>query len=92
MRWPDGDLPDGHHWATLRAANLIWMLGKPQDAAAILDSLAAAPENSAQLAERLAVQEPVEGSLVVQYLNRLSDLLWAMARWQEGPDHTLSRG
>ena len=43
-------------------------------------------------AERLAVQEPVEGSLVVQYLNRLSDLLWAMARWQEGPDHTLSRG
>jgi cob(I)alamin adenosyltransferase len=43
-------------------------------------------------AERLAVQEPVEGSLVVQYLNRLSDLLWAMARWQEGPDHKLSRG
>jgi cob(I)alamin adenosyltransferase len=42
-------------------------------------------------AERLAVQEPVEGSLVVQYLNRLSDLLWAMARWQEGPDHKLSR-
>ena len=43
-------------------------------------------------AERLAVREPVEGSLVVQYLNRLSDLLWAMARWQEGPDHKLSRG
>jgi cob(I)alamin adenosyltransferase len=43
-------------------------------------------------AERLAVQEPVEGSLVVQYLNRLSDLLWAMARWQEGAEHTLSRG
>jgi cob(I)alamin adenosyltransferase len=42
-------------------------------------------------AERLAVREPVEGSLVVQYLNRLSDLLWAMARWQEGPDHQLSR-
>ena len=43
-------------------------------------------------AERLAVQEPVQGSLVVQYLNRLSDLLWAMARWQEGPEHRLSRG
>jgi cob(I)alamin adenosyltransferase len=43
-------------------------------------------------AERLAVTEPVEGSLVVQYLNRLSDLLWAMARWQEGPEHQLSRG
>jgi cob(I)alamin adenosyltransferase len=42
-------------------------------------------------AERLAVREPVEGSLVVQYLNRLSDLLWAMARWQEGPEHQLSR-
>jgi cob(I)alamin adenosyltransferase len=42
-------------------------------------------------AERLAVGDPVEGSLVLQYLNRLSDLLWAMARWQEGPDHTLSK-
>jgi cob(I)alamin adenosyltransferase len=41
-------------------------------------------------AERLAVAEPVEGSLVVAYLNRLSDLLWAMARWQEG-GHTLSK-
>jgi len=36
--------------------------------------------------------EPVEGSFVVAYLNRLSDLLWAMARWQEGPEHTLSKG
>jgi cob(I)alamin adenosyltransferase len=42
-------------------------------------------------AERLAVADPVEGSLVVAYLNRLSDLLWAMARWQEGPDHRLSK-
>jgi cob(I)alamin adenosyltransferase len=42
-------------------------------------------------AERLAVSEPVEGSLVLAYLNRLSDLLWAMARWQEGPDHKLSK-
>jgi cob(I)alamin adenosyltransferase len=42
-------------------------------------------------AERLAVAHPVEGSLVTVYLNRLSDLLWAMARWQEGPDHTLSK-
>jgi cob(I)alamin adenosyltransferase len=41
-------------------------------------------------AERLAVAEPVEGSLVVAYLNRLSDLLWAMARWQEG-EHRLSK-
>jgi cob(I)alamin adenosyltransferase len=42
-------------------------------------------------AERLAVADPMEGSLVVAYLNRLSDLLWAMARWQEGPQHRLSK-
>jgi DNA-binding CsgD family transcriptional regulator len=50
------DLPGSHHWATVRAANLIWMVGRPHDAAAILDDLAAAPETPAQLAERLAVQ------------------------------------
>ncbi len=43
-------------------------------------------------AERLAVADPVEGSLVLAYLNRLSDLLWAMARWAEGPEHRLSKG
>jgi cob(I)alamin adenosyltransferase len=42
-------------------------------------------------AERLAVAEPVNGSLVGRYLNRLSDLLWAMARWAEGEEHTLAR-
>lgn len=35
-------------------------------------------------AERDAVAVDVEGSLVVPYLNRLSSLLWAMARVQEG--------
>lgn len=30
-------------------------------------------------------------SFVVQYLNRLSDLLWTMARWQEHGDSLLSR-
>lgn len=35
-------------------------------------------------AERHAVTAAVPGSQVVPYLNRLSDLLWAMARWQEG--------
>ncbi len=43
-------------------------------------------------AERLAVSAPIEGSLVGQYLNRLSDLLWAMARWAEGEEHLLARG
>jgi len=42
-------------------------------------------------AERIAVAQPVEGSYVLEYLNRLSDLLWAMARWAEGPEHTLSK-
>ena len=35
---------------------------------------------------------PIEGSLVHPYLNRLSDLLWALARWAEGQDHLLARG
>ena len=56
----DAALPDGHHWATVRAANLTWMLGKPQAAAAILEGLAAAPETPAQAAERLAVQACVD--------------------------------
>jgi cob(I)alamin adenosyltransferase len=42
-------------------------------------------------AERLVVSHPVEGSLVLPYLNRLSDLLWAMARWTEGDLHLLAR-
>lgn len=35
-------------------------------------------------AERLAIGAASEGSLAVPYLNRLSDLLWTIARWQEG--------
>ena len=35
-------------------------------------------------AERSALAVAVTGSHVVPYLNRLSDLLWTMARWQEG--------
>jgi DNA-binding CsgD family transcriptional regulator len=50
------DLPDGHHWATVRAANLVWMLGRPEEAAVILDGLAAGAETPAQQAERFAVQ------------------------------------
>ena len=42
-------------------------------------------------AERLAVAYPLEGSLVVMYLNRLSDLVWTMARWAEGPKHRTAR-
>jgi cob(I)alamin adenosyltransferase len=35
-------------------------------------------------AERDAVSVAAPGSSIVPYLNRLSSLLWAMARWQEG--------
>jgi DNA-binding CsgD family transcriptional regulator len=56
----DSDVPDGHHWATVRAANLVWMLGKPAEASAILDALAATPETPPQAAERLAVQACVD--------------------------------
>ena len=41
-------------------------------------------------AERIAVVDPPVGSFVPVYLNRLSDLLWAIARWQEG-EHVLSK-
>jgi cob(I)alamin adenosyltransferase len=34
-------------------------------------------------AERRALAVAAEGSHVVPYLNRLSDLLWTLARWQE---------
>jgi len=37
----------------------------------------------------LSVELPVDSS-VRPYLNRLSDLLWTMARWQEG-EHLTSR-
>jgi len=43
-------------------------------------------------AERLLVSSPIEDSLVGRYLNRLSDLLWALARWAEGDEHLLARG
>lgn len=43
-------------------------------------------------AERLLVSAPIEDSLAGRYLNRLSDLLWAMARWVEGEEHLLARG
>jgi cob(I)alamin adenosyltransferase len=43
-------------------------------------------------AERLLVSDPIPDSQVGRYLNRLSDLLWAMARWTEGDHHLLSLG
>jgi cob(I)alamin adenosyltransferase len=42
-------------------------------------------------AERVAVRYALEDSLVIAYLNRLSDLVWTMARWAEGPNHLTAR-
>ena len=42
-------------------------------------------------AERAAVVVDVDGSQVVPYLNRLSSLLWTMARWVEAGDSVPAR-
>jgi len=42
-------------------------------------------------AERESLAVAADGSYVVAYLNRLSDLLWARARWQDGEDHLLAK-
>ena len=51
---------DSHRWATVRAANLVWMLGRPGEASAILDSLATADESASDRAERAAVEACVD--------------------------------
>jgi len=43
-------------------------------------------------AERRSLSVAAEGSQVVPYLNRLSDLLWTMARWREGQSLTARAG
>ncbi|WP_051088063.1 LuxR C-terminal-related transcriptional regulator [Mycobacterium sp. 155] len=55
--------PDAHHWATLRAANLTFMLGRPRDAAAILEQLAAGPESDSERMARTAIQAAVDAVL-----------------------------
>lgn len=42
-------------------------------------------------AERASVAVAEDGSSVLPYLNRLSSLLWALARWQEGERHRLAK-
>ena len=51
---------DSHKWATIRAANLMWMLGRPGEASAILDGLAAGEETPAERATRAAVEACVD--------------------------------
>ena len=42
-------------------------------------------------AERHSLPAAAPPSLVVPYLNRLSDLLWTMARWQDAQDGSTLR-
>jgi cob(I)alamin adenosyltransferase len=42
-------------------------------------------------AERLSVSYGLENSYVTPYLNRLSDLVWSLARWQEGDEFILAK-
>ncbi|MET0705206.1 MAG: LuxR C-terminal-related transcriptional regulator [Mycobacterium sp.] len=54
------DDPDSHRWACLRAANLVWMLGRPLDAEAALAALAGDAETDDQRAVRYAVEACVD--------------------------------
>src|SRR5436189_256232 len=49
-----------------------------------LSALLDVARTAVRKAERRALVAAAAGSHVVPYLNRLSDLLWTMARWQEG--------
>ncbi|MGB3326699.1 MAG: LuxR C-terminal-related transcriptional regulator [Mycolicibacterium fortuitum] len=55
--------PDSHHWATVRAANLAWMLSRPRDAGLILEKLSTTAESDEQRMERLAMQACVDAVL-----------------------------
>jgi DNA-binding CsgD family transcriptional regulator len=58
-----GDDPERHRWVCLRAANLVWMLGRPQEAAAMLAGLAGEPETDDERAARYAVEACVDAVL-----------------------------
>src|SRR5947208_556894 len=49
-----------------------------------ISALLDAARTAVRRAERRALAVAAEDSHVMPYLNRLSDLLWTMARWQEG--------
>src|SRR5438270_6468361 len=50
-----------------------------------LSALLDVARTAVRKAERRSLATAADGSYVVPYLNRLSDLVWTMARWQEGP-------
>ncbi|HEX2285782.1 MAG TPA: LuxR family transcriptional regulator [Mycobacterium sp.] len=58
----EGGAEGAHQWSTLRAANMIWMLGGCNDAAALLDELAEGPESAADQFQRAAVEACVDAA------------------------------
>jgi DNA-binding NarL/FixJ family response regulator len=54
------DRPDAHYWATVRAANLVWILRRPAEAWSILEALSANSESAAERAQRIAVEACVD--------------------------------
>ncbi|MET0899691.1 MAG: LuxR C-terminal-related transcriptional regulator [Mycobacterium sp.] len=56
------DRGDGEHhrWATILAANLIWMLGRPGEAGEILANLAQQPESDSDRMSRFAIEACVD--------------------------------
>jgi cob(I)alamin adenosyltransferase len=49
----------------------------------VISSLLDVARTVVRRAERTSLIAAADGSLVIGYLNRLSDLLWTLARWQE---------
>ncbi len=56
----EGGHENVHRATTIRAANLVWMLGRPADASTILDSLHENDESFAEQMEHAAVQACVD--------------------------------
>jgi DNA-binding CsgD family transcriptional regulator len=56
---PEGPV-ERHHWATVRATNLTWMLARPSEAATILADLAGTAESAAEEAQRAAIEACVD--------------------------------
>lgn len=54
------DAAERREWALMRAANLVWMLGRPTEAAPILAELASEDESDADRAARLALEACVD--------------------------------
>lgn len=76
------------HWSNVVAMPTEFVVPGENQLSASLD----VARTVIRRAERIAVAWSMSGSLVVAYLNRLSDLVWTLARVAEGPDHRLARG